>query len=188
MPILGVVASSISPVVGAYEFIASGSATGSSQEVSFNTIPSTYKHLILRGYGMANYPGPQDGAFGMRINGTTGSSYSRQGYAAFSTNFSAYDLVGTPFAQVGEVPLNSSVLSFVGSATIYLLEYNDTTFFRTTRANNGFRWTTGASNGGVMNGFGYYDLNKNAVTSLSVYQQNGNWFSNTKWFLYGVKG
>lgn len=191
MPILGTIASSTQQGLstGSYEYIAKGNGTGSSQSITFSSVPSTYKHLQIRGYGIANYSGPQDGAFGIRVNGDTGNYYSRQGWSVVSGSFSVYNnLNSSPFAETGEVVLNTTAIDYMGPCVITILDYTDTTWYRTFRGTGGMRYNNTAGTGVITGTGGFYSANKNAITSLTVYQQNGNWLSDTSWYLYGIKG
>ena len=82
MPILGIIASSKLAVTSAFESIATATSTGSSTSLTFSSIPSTYRHLHIRGLAF----GSGANVLQTRFNGVTTSSYWRHGYYAQSTS------------------------------------------------------------------------------------------------------
>lgn len=66
-----------------WESIASITATGSSNSITFSSIPQTYKHLHIRGLIRNNANVGGDAAW-MRINGDTGSNYDTWKWYSFN--------------------------------------------------------------------------------------------------------
>jgi len=101
-PILGILASSRpAAAAGDYESIATASGTGSNDEITFSSIPSTYKHLQIR--GLANASGT-NALMAVRLNGNT-SGYAR------------HYLLGNGTAASASAATAQSQITFLDSVT-----------------------------------------------------------------------
>ena len=185
--ILGITASQISGRLfapsGAYDSIATLTANGTSQSLTFSSIPQTYTHLEIRGIGQAAYSSNDYGAIGVRFNGDTSGNYTRHAITGSGAAVSAYGLTGTTFAECGNgAYLNTG--STVGSSVISILDYSNVNKYTTTK---GFSGTDNNGIGAVSFTSGLW-LNTAAVTSVTVFQQNANFTSKTTYALYGIKG
>lgn len=178
-----------SAVSSDWEWIATGTGTGSSDSITFSSIPTTYKHLQIRGVANAAYGSADNGALGIRFNGDTGSNYTRQGFGgSLSGNpgsISQYYLTGTSFAQSGEGVYLDVNGSRMGTNIIDILDYRDTNKYKITRSISGVMVSTTRGFVGYLSGMWY---NTAAVTSITVFQQNASFGTATKFALYGLKG
>ena len=114
-PILGILASSYAAPAGAFESIATQSVGGSSvASITFSSIPSTYKHLQIRGIMLTAAAG---GTVNATLNGDTGANYSRHrlvGYGTGTNSFgegsiSAFRIFGE-FAGTGASPIAAAII------------------------------------------------------------------------------
>jgi hypothetical protein len=188
-PILGIYASQISGHLfapsGAYDSIATAVGTGSSDTITFSSIPQTYTHLEIRGIAQANASLNDYGAVGVRFNSDSGTNYTRHRLTGNGTTAGAAANTSTTFADggPGAVYLTSGT-STVGTTVISVLDYTSTSKYTTIRALSG---TDNNGIGLVSLSSGLW-LNTNAVTSITLYQQNGNFTDKTTFALYGIKG
>ena len=165
---------------GAYESIATISGSGVST-ITFSSIPSTYKHLQIRMFGQA--AGGSGGTVRMRLNGDTGSNYTAHYLAGY----------GSTVGAGGNVSLNnmytygysSNVNSFF-SNIVDIIDYASTTKNKTLRMFGGY--DSNGVNSQQINLFSYLWLNTNAITSITIYGDGGNFSSTTRFSLYGIKG
>jgi hypothetical protein len=177
---------SVTPVSPtAFASIATFIPTGSSQAVSFTSIPQTYKHLQLRVYG-ASTGGSSDFAY-MKFNGVTASTnFFSQGFAT-TTSLYAYNYGGSYNAillgtQAGTGGQGSNVPS-VG--VIDILNYTSTTQNKTVRGWWGYANTSAGAleyTGGL-----WYDTPA-AITSIQITCNFNFPSANSSWALYGIKG
>ncbi len=184
-PILGVWASAQQSafVIGDYESIATVTASGSSQELTFSSIPQTYTHLEIRGIGQASYSSNDYGTIGVRLNGDSGSNYTRHALRGNGSAVAVTGLTSTSFADAADGAYLDTG-STVGASVITILDYTNTNKNTTVRGlggvdNNGI--------GAVSLASGLW-INTSAVTSITLYQQNANFTNKTTYALYGIKG
>lgn len=190
-PILGIYASQISGHLfnfpaSSYESIATGTGTGSSDSITFTSIPAGYTHLQIRGMATVNYGATDFGTIGVRFNGDTGNNYTRHYLRGFKSGGVDYLQAGavasTNFAQAGTAFLRISQ-SIGGANVIDILDYNSTNKYKTIRALSGAEWNTGGAtefNSGAW-------MSTSSVTSVTVFAQNGNFGTETTFALYGIK-
>ena len=186
-PILGIFASSMQGATNSYESISTVTVgSGGSADITFSSIPSTYKHLQIR--GIARSTAAQNFAgFRMQIgNGSvdTGANYSEHLLSGngSSTSSSAQTNQSNMFIGVTSAG-NDTSNSFAG-LVFDLLDYADTNKYKTTRS-------IGAID---LNGSGIIEYHSNswrstsAVNTIKLYLSGGNFAQYSSLALYGIKG
>ena len=161
---------------GSYEPIAKLNGTGSSDTITFNSIPSTYKHLQVRFEIDTNSNGA---LLYLRCNGDTGSNYGNHyfegnGSTVTATGFGSSDRIYFPAES-------HTTYSYVGIVDIH--DYASTTKNKTVRAFDGFD-ANGSGQVGLMSGLW---INTAAINSLTFILQT-NFQTPTVFSLYGIKG
>ena len=193
-PMLGIMASSISgskAVTNSYESIATVTVgSGGASTVDFTSIPSTYKHLQIRGIGRS-LNGSNNASLGVRFNSDSGNNYPfhqifGDGSSAGATGGAANDGYGT--ALQGPISSSNSLSSTFASVLIDILDYANTNKYKTLRGLAGFDY----------NGSGQITLRSSmwmstsATTSLSLFTYNSGaaqgFAQYTSFALYGIKG
>lgn len=185
-PILGVVASGFRAASGSYESIATVLSNGTSMDVAFSAIPSTYKHLQLRitALGTAAAGGFPTSLNYFRLNGDSSASYHVQmlygqgsGAAVNSYNTSTGNFLYLPGA-------NNSIYA---SAVIDIFDYANANKKTVMRSLCGCGPETG---GGLFYTSMLYDktdvVNSIALQGDPTY--NSNWATGSVFALYGIKG
>jgi hypothetical protein len=181
--LIGIIASSggAPASLNSYESIATASGTGSSGTISFTSIPSTYKHLQVRFLSRSDSAGLNQ-VF-VQFNSDTGSNYSQHlllGYGSVESS-------GTANASRMSVSLqggSSTAANIYGACVVDVLDYADTNKYKTTRG----------LGGADANGSGYvwYSSgnwrNTNAISSVQIIAENGNFTTASSFALYGIKG
>jgi hypothetical protein len=189
MPILGVTASSISghliaPDLGVMfpiGMVSVGSAGAST--VSFSSIPSTYKHLqvraLIRGTASASAISAN-----MQFNSDTGSNYSYHelyGSGAGGGQASA-GANQTRFFLHGNAPAATALASSFGVAVMDILDYTNTSKYKTARCLNGM--DVNGSGGYILVDSGSWQ-NTNAISSIQITPNSGNFAQYSQFALYG---
>jgi hypothetical protein len=185
-PILGIIASSISGNLTSYESIATIAASGSTDSLTFSSIPTGYTHLQIRGIATVAYSSSDFGTVGIRLNGDTATNYSRhfiRGFRSGATNYAQSGAAAsTTFAEAGLAYLINNSL-YTGVNVIDILDYANTNKYKTIRGLSGAHWNTAGAN---QFGSGLW-RNTAAITSVTVYGTNGTFGSNSTFALYGIK-
>ena len=180
-PILGIVASSkLGAPPGAYESIASATPV-SVNNVTFSSIPSTYKHLQIR-YSVRGSSGGL--SLYMQLNADTASNYSNHVLNGYGTAASAEGYANQSQNPVGPV-YNGTSATYQTVGIIDIHDYASTTKNKTVRT----------FAGQDSNGSGDVDLlsfnwrNTNAVTSIKFYVPGaGTFVAGSTVSLYGIQG
>jgi hypothetical protein len=182
-PILGIIASQNYPR-GSYESISTVTVGGGgAADVQFTSIPSTYKHLQVRGISRstdsANFTQTK-----LTINGVT-------------TNYTLHQLFGdgasaTAFAATGQAStLYESMTADTATASIYGVTILDILDYTSTNKHKTFRIMAGYDangSGRLALSSGMTTTNTNAVTSVTLTPRFGNFKQYTQFALYGIKG
>jgi hypothetical protein len=189
MPNIGVIASSISGhlfTAGTFDSIATVTVgSGGQSSISFSSIPSTYKHLQIRGITKGDAAG---NGYSMIISAnsdtTTANYYSHylQGDGA-SASAGSYQTVGGVYV-IGSTTGAGTDSSWFSPTVIDILQYGTTSKYKT------FRYLTGQDRNGAGNitpGSGVW-LNSSAISSLAVTISGANFVQNSQLALYGIKG
>jgi hypothetical protein len=172
-------------VIGDYESIQTHIVgSGGQSSITFTTIPSTYKHLQIRGIIRSTNSGTDANAR-LRFNSDTGSNY-RFHYLGGSGSGSGYagDSGATTFAYAGLSSAASSTSGVFGVQVIDILDYANTSKNKTVRS------LTGVDN----NGSGFIELdsslwmNTAAINNISIFFTSGNLAEYSHFALYGIKG
>lgn len=177
--ILGIVSSSRRGApAGAYESIATATGNGSSGTITFSSIPSTYSHLQIRLQVIASGGGGQ----ALRLNGDTGSNYTRHYYGGNGSSTFASGSASQTSIFVGD----DSGSTYLSTMIIDIIDYASTTKNKTVRS---FFGRDANGSGSVYLYSGLW-VNTSAVTSVSLGQGlfGGIFDSGTVASLYGIKG
>lgn len=186
-PILGIYASSASPNVynNSYESIAT--SAGGSATITFNSIPSTYQHLQLRALVRVTSGTSGTDNFGFRLNSDSGSNYAYH----YLSGTGAVTAASAGTSQTGMlvrdmIPRNSFTASVYGVLIIDILDYANTSKYKTTRTLSGM---DGNGSGTVALNSGLWQ-STSAVTSISLYDFDNpsySFSSDSSFALYGLK-
>jgi hypothetical protein len=141
---------------------------------------------MIRCIANSNYSGPQEGALGLRFNGDTGANYQRRGIRGIGVGaINVTNIAGATFIDTSNALLTTASSDNHSVHTIIIPDYNQTTFYKNALGYGGVKYST--TNGESTVGHGSW-TSSSAITSVSVYQQNGNLFTKSVMYLYGIKG
>ena len=179
MPILGIIASqNYTRITSSYESIASSLPT-SGTSVTFNSIPSTYASLQIRGIMLGTSPLN----LSVQLNGDTAANYSIHRLSGNGATTAAAGqantdgLYGSPNGTAGTTT----------NPTAFIIDIHD---YASTTKNKTSRQFMGLD----KNGSGEVALwsgnwrSTSAVNSLTVYLLSGSFGAGTSIALYGIKG
>jgi hypothetical protein len=188
-PILGILASSITPslVAGDYQSIATVTVgSGGSSTVSFTSIPSTYKHLqlrfLIRSEAVANTC-----AVNLRFNADTGSNYYLY-HELFGDGSTAGAFAGggSTRIQLDQFPAASRGANIFGAGVLDVLDYTSTNKHKTTRLLGGYD-SNGAGAMNFASGL-WFPSTIAAVNQITLTDNTGVDFAEYSQFaLYGIK-
>jgi len=183
MPMLGIMASSISGSLNAssYESIATTTVgSGGASSISFTSIPGTFKHLQIRLLARSTeVTGTQN--VNMSINGGPGSTWHR--FFGNGTSVGANAQISASVI-LGQISGSTSPSNVFATAVIDLMDYKETTKYKTSRALFG---VDDNSTGGIIQLFSGLWQDLTATTTISLTAGAG-FAQYTSAALYGIKG
>jgi hypothetical protein len=190
MPILGVIASGISGNLdpSAYFPIATTTVASTAASITFNSIPQTYTHLQIRGFGRTNRAATGgDYAIAVINSDTTAANYVLHQLLGngVSTSSSAFPatFAGVFLSRWGAA---SDAAGIFGASIIDILDYTNTNKYKTFRALGGLNTNTASSQITLESNLW---MNTSAITSITINPGAGTtWSQYTSFTLYGIKG
>ncbi len=192
-PILGIWASQNYPrVTNSYESIETVTVGSTSvANVTFSSIPSTYKHLQVR-YMVksARNDGNPLEELNLRMNGDTGNNYVEHQLTSDGSGVGSNGLTSQNNIELGEGWMGDIVSgSQFGVGVLDILDYASTNKTKVIRVIGGVDFNGAPSGYGGRVGLasGFWN-NTSAITSLTFYAQNGNLVQYSQIALYGIKG
>lgn len=188
MLIHGVIASSYK-AGGSFESIATATGTGSSGTITFSSIPSTYKHLQIRGIFKVAGTGFYIDDLYLRLNGDSGSNYARHALLGTGAAASAAGAASSSYIDCGRVlSSDATIANTMFAAVIDIQDYQSTTRNKTVRIFSGADGNLSDTSFRVYLASGLW-MNTNAVTSLTFSTASSlNFTTATSVSLYGIKG
>ena len=167
---------------GAYELIETQLISSTVGSVTFNSIPSTYKHLELR---FAILAGSSGGAPSVQLNGVTTSSYSKHGLFGNSNSVGSTGNFNQTNMTLGA--------SNVGAHTTYPLvgiasfaDYASSSKNKTMRSVTGISQTNSTNSQVDLFSGSFYSTS--VISSILIGSGGGNFVSGSRFSLYGIKG
>jgi hypothetical protein len=170
----------------AFVSIATASTSGTASTFTFSSIPSTYKHLQIRGLITASSIVNMEITF----NGDTANNYYWHWLGGDGTNTATNKATGLTNKIVSGLTSFSSTSSYIGAAMVMdVLDYTNTNKYKTSRAIAGFDDNTSHA--------GYIPVNLSsglwnstaAITSITFTCTGGYTFNQgSQLALYGIKG
>lgn len=170
-------------VTNSFESIATVSVgAGGSSTITFSSIPSTYTHLQIRGIGRDS--SSHNAYLFMRFNTDTNANYTRRvlggnGGSVYSSGAIDVSIIGAPYSL-------PSTANFFGASVIDILDYKNTSKYKTVRGITGWD-NNGGSNYGNVELFSGLWRNTNAITSIELSCES-TFAQYSQFALYGIKG
>lgn len=189
-PILGIMASAITGnlVTNSYESISTVSVTsgGGSASLSFTSIPSTYKHLQIRGIARNTSAGTASDYILLKLNSDTGSNYAFHWLYGTGSAAGATASINRSNLPIGTCWETSALANSFSAVVCDILDYQNTNKYKTTRS----------LGGGDTNGGSYQEVNfmsglwrdTAAITQIDVSSSDGNLAQYSSFALYGIRG
>lgn len=184
----------------AYEFIATMVATTSNvTQLTFSSIPSTYKHLEIRYFAHSNNSTNTNASAELIFNGDTSSNYTRnvdnayilpsgggyrEGSAAVTSTVAIYPTLGGIYASDQTNAWNPGV--------IYILDYSNTTKGKSCSIIAGVHYNYLHSNDSldaaiIRLDYGFWKNTTSAINRIDIKTSGYNFTTNSRFSLYGVK-
>jgi hypothetical protein len=171
---------------GAWDSIATTTLTTSTTDITFSSIPSTYKHLQIRFLAQSSNSATAADNLAFKFNSDTGGNYTRHyidGSGSGVATYGANANVAQVYATCSQTsPTYSNVF---GVGILDILDYSNTSKNKTTRAFSGVDFN---GTGGAIQFTSGLWRNTAAITSINITALSGNLKQYSQFALYGIKG
>jgi hypothetical protein len=169
------------PVEDVFDSIATLEPAQGAGNVTFSSIPQTYRHLMIRGIMKTNDGGVGNGFGAMRFNSDTSSNYTlANGYCNDATELSlAY--ANFSFAMMGNIPYSGNADRY-GIVHLYIPNYRDTTVPKIVFGDYGLE------QGGADQSTGNFASVWNSTAAITSITIAHSFFTDNSYNLYGIKG
>jgi hypothetical protein len=175
------------PVTNSYESIYSTTVgSGGASSITFTSIPSTYKHLQVRGIARSTLSGAGNNiGMYMQFNSDTGSNYNwHELFGNGSGSALAYGQADSGMNVNPHSPRAGDTASCFAGNVIDILDYTNTNKNTTVRALAG----NDTNGGGWMHLTSGLWRNTAAITSITLTLESSNFAEYSSFALYGIKG
>jgi hypothetical protein len=170
---------------GSFESIATFTAAGGETSLTFSSIPSTYKHLQIRGLGRDALGAAGAYSLGIQFNADTGTNYSWHNLVGDGSSASAGSATTTAQMYLDGALMGNTVAAGIYSVSIIdIIDYASTTKNKTLRGFSGGDKNAAGNSMGLSSGLW---RNTSAVTSIKLIPVV-NFISGSTFALYGIKG
>lgn len=152
--------------------------SGGAANVEFTSIPGTYAHLQIRGFGRSS---SAECDVKVQLNSDTGSNYAYHRLQGDGASVGADGAASqTTMFYCGRITNNASTF---GANIIDILDYTNTNKYTTLRTLMGW---DGNGSGYISLASGLW-MNTNAVTSIKLIPHSNNFTQYSHFALYGIK-
>jgi hypothetical protein len=197
-PILGIYASQISghlwAPTGAYDSIATTTVgAGGAASITFASIPQTYTHLQVRFIGRNNNTsGVSNAELSWQCNNDTGANYAKHRLfgTGSATGSSATTSSTYASSELGIIPTNSHTAGVYGVGVLDILDYANTSKYKTMRLLGGIDGNTGDTNSRIVLNSSLWQSTA-AISELDFFLGAGggdNFLQYSQIALFGIKG
>lgn len=166
---------------GAFESIATVTASGGESSLDFTSIPSTYASLQIRAFVNTNYTGSGGSNFNLRFNDVSTNSYAVHYLMGYGSVDAGASVSRNNLFLHGFVP-GTNFSSTFGVAIIDVHDYSSTSRNKTVRSFTGYDANT-EGNVGLISGL----FNSTSAITKITFAAAQTFVSGSTIALYGVK-
>jgi hypothetical protein len=177
----------VPPVTSSYESIATVTVgSGGAADVTFSSIPSTFKHLQIRYIARTARASFPDDNLAIQLNGNTGSVYAQHQLNGNGSTASSGGGSSLTDMRLGRLTGSTALTGNFAPGVIDILDYANTNKNRTLRSLTG---NDNNGSGDITLMSGLYQ-STTAVSSIKLFSQTGsnNFAQYSSFALYGIKG
>jgi hypothetical protein len=178
----------VTAVIDGFTSIATANP-GGTNTFTFSSIPNGYSMLQIRGVARSTYSAGYEYLY-FRANSDTSSIYSRNSLVATATAAGNLRNGSLSFIPLANIPAANAIASNYGIVILNIVDYAKTNKWKTINGWVGFDNNNGGSTaedkGSVGLTGGVY-RSTNAINSITINTDNGNFDTYSQFALYGIK-
>jgi hypothetical protein len=185
--ISGLLAGGVAASTTSYESIQTYTVgAGGQASITFSSIPSTFKHLQVRGISRDTSATYASNDMVMQLNSDTAGNYSWHRLYGTGSAAAADSAANASYMDIGQESTAAASANFFGTSVVDILDYADANKYKTVRCLTGIDLNGGAD-GRVMLTSGNW-RSTSAVSTVLVKPVSGNFAQYSSFALYGIKG
>lgn len=182
----GVFSAPTAPVTNSYESIQTVTLSSSQANITFSSIPATFKHLQIRYLGKTSRAAVNDYAK-LEINADTTTTNYRS-HTLNGDGAAVYAGTTANAIEIGGFPGNTNADMF-GVGVLDFLDYTNTNKYKTIRMLDGFNQNSASTGTGYIELASGLWMSTSAITSIKITPGTGpNFVTYSSFGLYGIKG
>lgn len=171
--------------------ISSATGTGSSNTITFSSIPQNYKHLQIRGISRDTYTAAVTTLnLTFQFNSDTATNYSYHQLIGDGSTASASGAASTTGVVIQKAIMTTGAAANTttyGATIVDILDYSSTSKNKTVKTITGADYNTASTNYSVRLTSGLW-VSTSAITSISIVCSGTAFATGTKFSLYGFTG
>lgn len=167
---------------GAIALITDTTLGSPAADITFSSIPGTYKHLLI--LAQARSSNAAATVLSCQLNADTGSNYDFQILQADSTSLSGSRTLATTSIRAG-VMAGTNNTAAAGASAIHIPNYAGTTFHKSLLSQTHYRNAASFADLQLENEVGVW-RSTSAITSVKLFGSSGNLDTGTRMTLYGI--
>lgn len=179
--------------VASFESIATASVASTSASVTFSSIPATYKHLQIRGYGKVSGNDGYDSTTGLALQFNSDTSAVYNSHFVYGLSYAS---PGSGWTGANQTVMGLGVLSQYNSGNVLANTYSPNIIDIFDYTNTNIYKVARCIGGDDKNGTGYYRVqlasglwrNTSAINSITLLPQEFSFRQYSHFALYGIKG
>lgn len=164
--------------------------SGGTNNITFNDIPQTYKHLQIRGIARSTKNADGRGALYLQLNSDNAVNYSSHNLIGDGASVSSDAVTSQPY-MLGVswmLPSATATANAFGGFILDILDYANISKYKIIRNLIGSDFNSTTPLPGRIGLESSSWRNTDAVTSIKFYTDSGNWAQYSRFSLYGIKG
>jgi hypothetical protein len=172
-----------------YDALATVTLASSASTVTFAGIPTGYKHLQIRAIARTDRNVSDGDFYSLRFNGDSGANYTagHQLYGNGASSTSYFNGASSNQIYIERIPALNSTASVFGGMVLDILDYQNSSKNKTTRALLGFDNNSSNPVGQIHLASGAW-MSTSSITSMTFTSgTSSNFVANSQFVLYGVK-
>ena len=182
--IAGFLGTGVAVSASSYESIATVTAAGGESVLTFSSIPSTFKHLQIRGIAKNQAATDATVQLNVTFNGDTATNYDRHFLRGSGATVTGNAQVSQSFIGVYGMGVGGLTANFFAASITDIIDYASTSKYKTLRNFSGNN-TNGTTNSVVLNS-GIW-MSTTAITSIEISLATF-YTAGSTYALYGIKG
>jgi hypothetical protein len=158
-------------------------ASGSSSTLAATSISQSFDNLRIVVTGRSSGSAAYYSDIRLQLNGDTGANYNLQIFETINATVTAAASANQNYLTIGALPSSTAAANFAGQFVIDIINYKNTTFYKT--VGNVSAWCTATVAQGQREDIGGAWANTAAINAITLTDATGNFVSGSTMWIYG---